>query len=357
MNALDVALRVKGLEVNFYTYAGVVKALDGISFEGHHGEIFGLVGETGCGKSVTVASILRLVEKPGRIIGGEILFEGVDLLKKPEKEMRKIRGSEITIDFQDPMTYLNPVLRIGDQLAETIREHQDLIGEALEIDRIKHQKPTAKKPSKKGLKEVALRRAQKALEMVKMPNPEIVIEQYPHELSGGMRQRVMIAMAISCNPSLLILDEATTFLDVTIQRQILELIKDLKDDLGCTLMIITHDMGIIAEMCDRMAVMYAGTIVECADTKKIFSTPIHPYTIGLLNAIPQPMEEMKELKPLPGSVPGLINPPSGCRFHPRCPDAKEVCSEVKPELRAVEEGHLVACHLKKLRRKENGERE
>ena len=346
MNALDVALRVKGLEVNFYTYAGVVKALDGISFEVHHGEIFGLVGETGCGKSVTVASILRLVEKPGRIIGGEILFEGVDLLKKPEKEMRKIRGSEITIVFQDPMTYLNPVLRIGDQLAETIREHQDLIGEALEIDRIKHQKPTAKKPSKKGLKEVALRRAQKALEMVKMPNPEIVIEQYPHELSGGMRQRVMIAMAISCNPSLLILDEATTFLDVTIQRQILELIKDLKDDLGCTLMIITHDMGIIAEMCDRMAVMYAGTIVECADTKKIFSTPIHPYTIGLLNAIPQPLEEMKELKPLPGSVPGLINPPSGCRFHPRCPDAKEVCSEVKPELRAVEEGHLVACHLK-----------
>jgi len=346
MNALDVALRVKGLEVNFYTYAGVVKALDGISFEVHHGEIFGLVGETGCGKSVTVASILRLVEKPGRIIGGEILFEGVDLLKKPEKEMRKIRGSEITIVFQDPMTYLNPVLRIGDQLAETIREHQDLIGEALEIDRIKHQKPTAKKPSKKGLKEVALRRAQKALEMVKMPNPETVIEQYPHELSGGMRQRVMIAMAISCNPSLLILDEATTFLDVTIQRQILELIKDLKDDLGCTLMIITHDMGIIAEMCDRMAVMYAGTIVECADTKKIFSTPIHPYTIGLLNAIPQPLEEMKELKPLPGSVPGLINPPSGCRFHPRCPDAKEVCSEVKPELRAVEEGHLVACHLK-----------
>jgi len=346
MNALDVALRVKGLEVNFYTYAGVVKALDGISFEVHHGEIFGLVGETGCGKSVTVASILRLVEKPGRIIGGEILFEGVDLLKKPEKEMRKIRGSEITIVFQDPMTYLNPVLRIGDQLAETIREHQDLIGEALEIDRIKHQKPTAKKPSKKGLKEVALRRAQKALEMVKMPNPETVIEQYPHELSGGMRQRVMIAMAISCNPSLLILDEATTFLDVTIQRQILELIKDLKHDLGCTLMIITHDMGIIAEMCDRMAVMYAGTIVECADTKKIFSTPIHPYTIGLLNAIPQPLEEMKELKPLPGSVPGLINPPSGCRFHPRCPDAKEVCSEVKPELRAVEEGHLVACHLK-----------
>ena len=344
-NVLDVAIRVRGLEVNFYTYAGVVKALDGISFDVHHGEIFGLVGETGCGKSVTVASILRLVEKPGRIIGGEILYDGEDLLKKPEKEMRKIRGGEITIVFQDPMTYLNPVLRIGDQLTETIREHQDLTGEALEIDRIKGKKSTAKKPSKKGLKEVALRRAQKALEMVKMPNPETVIDQYPHELSGGMRQRVMIAMAISCNPRLLILDEATTFLDVTIQRQILELIKDLKDDLGCTLMIITHDMGIIAEMCDRMAVMYAGTIVECADTKKIFNTPIHPYTIGLLNAIPQPMEEMKELKPLPGSVPGLINPPSGCRFHPRCPDVKERCSEVKPELRTVEEGHLVACHL------------
>ncbi len=344
-NVLDVAIRVRGLEVNFYTYAGVVKALDGISFDVHHGEIFGLVGETGCGKSVTVASILRLVEKPGRITGGEILFDGEDLLKKPEKEMRKIRGSKITIVFQDPMTYLNPVLRIGDQLTETIREHQDLTGEALEIDRTKRQKSTAKKPSKKRLKEVAIRRAQKALERVKMPDPETVIDQYPHELSGGMRQRVMIAMAISCNPRLLILDEATTFLDVTIQRQILELIKDLKDDLGCTLMIITHDMGIIAEMCDRMAVMYAGTIVECADTKKIFNTPIHPYTKGLLNAIPQPIGEMKELKPLPGTVPGLINPPSGCRFHPRCPDAKDRCSEVKPELRAVEEGHLVACHL------------
>lgn len=345
MNVLDVALRVRGLEVNFYTYAGVVKALDGISFDIYHGEIFGLVGETGCGKSVTVASILRLVDKPGRIISGEILFDGEDLLKKTEKEMRKIRGGEITIVFQDPMTYLNPVLRIGEQLTETIREHQDLTGEALEIDRIKRQKFTAKKPSKKRLEEVALRRAEKALGMVKMPNPETVIDQYPHELSGGMRQRVMIAMAISCNPRLLILDEATTFLDVTIQRQILELIKDLKDDLGCTLMIITHDMGIIAEMCDRMAVMYAGTIVECADTKKIFNTPIHPYTIGLLNAIPQPIGEMKELKPLPGTVPGLINPPSGCRFHPRCPDAKEMCSEVKPELRAVEGRHLVACHL------------
>ena len=339
-NVLDVALRVRELVVNFYTYAGVVKALDGISFEVHHGEIFGLVGETGCGKSVTVASILRLVEKPGRIISGEILYDGEDLLKKSENEMRKIRGSEITIVFQDPMTFLNPVLRIGEQLTETIREHQDLTEEALEIDGI-----TAKRSSKKRLKQVAIGRAKKALERVKMPNPEIVIDQYPHELSGGMRQRVMIAMAISCNPRLLILDEATTFLDVTIQRQILELIKDLKDDLGCTLMIITHDMGIIAEMCDRMAVMYAGTIVECADTKKIFGTPFHPYTRGLLNAIPQPIGEMKELKPLPGTVPGLINPPSGCRFHPRCPDAKERCNEVKPELRAVEGGHLVACHL------------
>jgi len=339
-NVLDVALRVRELVVNFYTYAGVVKALDGISFDVRYGEIFGLVGETGCGKSVTVASILRLVEKPGRIISGEILYDGEDLLKKSENEMRKIRGSEITIVFQDPMTFLNPVLRIGEQLTETIREHQDLTEEALEIDGI-----TAKRSSKKRLKQVAIGRAQKALERVKMPNPEIVIDQYPHELSGGMRQRVMIAMAISCNPRLLILDEATTFLDVTIQRQILELIKDLKDDLGCTLMIITHDMGIIAEMCDRMAVMYAGTIVECADTKKIFGTPFHPYTRGLLNAIPQPMGEMKELKPLPGTVPGLINPPSGCRFHPRCPDAKERCNEVKPELRAVEGGHLVACHL------------
>jgi oligopeptide/dipeptide ABC transporter ATP-binding protein len=329
--------------VNFYTYAGVVQALDGVSFDIYKGEAFGLVGETGCGKSVTAASILQLVDKPGRIIGGEIFFEGEDLLKKSENEMRKIRGGNIAIVFQDPMTYLNPVLKIGDQIVETILEHQDLSGEVSEIERNEYQKTAAKKPSKKTLREVGLRRTERALEMVRMPNPKTVINQYPNELSGGMRQRAMIAMAISCNPSLLILDEATTFLDVTIQRQILELVNDLKVSLGCSLIIITHDMGIIAEMCDRVAVMYAGTIVECADTKEIFSRPIHPYTIGLLNAIPQPTED-KALESIPGSVPGLINPPSGCRFHPRCPESTETCSRVRPELKEVDNGHLVSCH-------------
>lgn len=340
----DALLVVKNLKVNFYTYAGVVKALDGISFEVYKGEAFGLVGETGCGKSVTAASILRLVDKPGRIVGGDIFFEGKNLMQLSENEMRKVRGSEIAIVFQDPMTYLNPVLKIGDQIAETILEHQELTVESQEVKTTESREASANKPSRKMLKEVALSRVEKALKTVRMPNPEIVIDQHPHELSGGMRQRVMIAMAISCNPRLLILDEATTFLDVTIQRQILELVKDLKDSLGCTLMIITHDMGIIAEMCDRVAVMYAGTIVECAKTKDVFSKPIHPYTKGLLNAIPQPKEDLEPLKSIPGSVPGLINPPPGCRFHPRCSESQEICSGLKPELKDVEEGHFVACH-------------
>lgn len=340
----ETLISVKDLNVNFYTYAGVVKALDGVNFEVHRGEAFGLVGETGCGKSVTVASILRLVDQPGKIIGGQIFFDGEDLLEKSENEMRHIRGAEIAIVFQDPNTYLNPVLRIGDQIAETIIEHQDLSEEASVKDGNKNQAPFLRS-SKNKLSEVLLERTTRALEMVKMPNPEIVVNQYPYELSGGMRQRVMIAMAVSCHPRLLILDEATTFLDVTIQRQILELVKDLKVRLRCTLMIITHEMGIIAEMCDRVAVMYAGTVAECAETKRIFSRPLHPYTRGLMNAIPQPAEEVKPLEPIPGSVPNLINPPPGCRFHPRCQECMDICSKMKPELIEVEEDHLVACHL------------
>lgn len=335
-------ISVKDLNVNFFTYAGVVKALDDINFEVRKGEAFGLVGETGCGKSVTVASILRLVDQPGKIMGGQIFFDGKDLLEKSENEMRHIRGGEIAIVFQDPNTYLNPVMKIGDQIVEAIIEHQNLSETGVhEGDRIRK---TFAGSSRK-LDGELLERTIKALEMVRMPNPEVVISQYPHELSGGMRQRVLIAMAVSCNPRLLILDEATTFLDVTIQRQILELVKDLKVRLGCTLMIITHEMGIIAEMCDRVAVMYAGTVAECAETKRVFSRPLHPYTIGLMNAIPQPTEEVKQLEPIPGSVPNLINPPSGCRFHPRCQKCMDVCSKLKPELIEVEEDHLVACHL------------
>ncbi len=332
----DILLSVRDLRVNFYTYEGVVKALDGVTFQIRRGEAFGLVGETGCGKSVTASSILRLVDKPGKIVGGEIIFEGENLLEKSEEEMRKIRGEKIAIVFQDPMTYLNPVLTIGEQIAETIMEHQDLIKEI---------RKSGKKPSKKMLKEFVRRKVIDVLRMVRMPNPEMVIDQYPHELSGGMRQRAMIAMAISCRPKLLILDEATTFLDVTIQRQILELVKDLKEKLGCALMIITHDMGIIAEMCDTVAVMYAGTIVEYAETERIFDNPLHPYTRGLLEAIPLLSKERKTLKHIPGTIPNLINPPSGCRFHPRCPEAMKICRIEKPKLTEIEPSHLIACHL------------
>ncbi len=337
-------LSVRGLSLNFYTYNGVVKALEDVSFDIYPGEAFGLVGETGCGKSVTAASILRLVDEPGRIVGGEVIFKGEDLLKKTEDEMRRIRGSKISIVFQDPMTYLNPVLTIGDQIAEAIKENQDLT-DAAENEDDGSSSPSGGRPSKKALRRAALQKVEEALEKVRMPNPDRIMTQYPHELSGGMRQRAMIAMAISCNPELLILDEATTFLDVTIQRQILQLVKGLKERLGCALTIITHDMGIIAEMCDRVAVMYAGKIVECSGTKRVFENPLHPYTVGLLAAIPRTTRKDDVLKPIPGSVPNLINPPPGCRFHPRCPDATEECGRVRPELLEVEPGHMAACHL------------
>jgi peptide/nickel transport system ATP-binding protein len=337
-------LSVRDLRVSFYTYAGVVRALDGVSFDIHDGEAFGLVGETGCGKSVTAASILRLIDKPGRIDGGEILFKGEDLLKKSEEEMRKIRGSKIAIVFQDPMTYLNPVLKIGDQISEVIMRHQDLKELALKIER-KNDLKKLDKISKRTLKKAALIKVREVLNAVRMPNPEQIINQYPHELSGGMRQRVMIAMAISCNPELLILDEATTFLDVTIQRQILDLVKELQERLGCALMIITHNMGIVAEMCERVAVMYAGSVVECTETKRIFEDPLHPYTKGLLRAIPSIKGAKEPLSSIPGTVPNLINPPPGCRFHPRCPEAMEICGRLKPELSEPHRGHLVACHL------------
>jgi peptide/nickel transport system ATP-binding protein len=337
-------LSVRDLRVSFYTYAGVVRALDGVSFDIHDGEAFGLVGETGCGKSVTAASILRLIDKPGRIDGGEILFKGEDLLKKSEEEMRKIRGSKIAIVFQDPMTYLNPVLKIGDQISEVIMRHQDLKELALKIER-KNDLKKLDKISKRTLKKAALIKVREVLNAVRMPNPEQIINQYPHELSGGMRQRVMIAMAISCNPELLILDEATTFLDVTIQRQILDLVKELQERLGCALMIITHNMGIVAEMCERVAVMYAGSVVECTETKRIFEDPLHPYTKGLLRAIPSIKGAKEPLSSIPGTVPNLINPPPGCRFHPRCPEAMEICGRLKPELSEPHRGHRVACHL------------
>lgn len=312
-------LEVRDLYLNFKTMWGVAKVLNGVSFEIREGEIFGLVGETGCGKSVTALSILRLLP-PNAEISGEILFKGENLLEKSEEEMRKLRGKEISIVFQDPMTSLNPLFKIGEQMLDVIMLHEGMD------------------------KDEALEHAKKLLSAVGLPDPERILNSYPHELSGGMRQRVMIAMALSSNPSLLIADEPTTALDVTIQKQILELILKLRDEYNFSVLLITHDLGVVAEVCDRVGVMYAGNIVEVAPTEELFENPLHPYTKGLLSVVPDPRAK-KPLKPLRGSVPSLLNPPGGCRFHPRCDYAMEVCKRVKPELVELSPGHFVACHL------------
>lgn len=321
----EVLISIKDLKTNFYTYAGVVKALDGINLDIYKGETLGLVGETGCGKSVTALSIIRLIQwPPGKIDGGSIIFNGKDLLKLPEKEMRTIRGNKISMIFQEPMTSLNPVYTIGNQIAEVLMLHQHM--------------------DKKSAND-------KAVEMLKftgIPDPERIAVSHPHELSGGMLQRAMIAMALACNPELLIADEPTTALDVTIQAQILELMKDLKDKTGASILMITHDLGVVADICDRIGVMYAGNIVELGDIKSIFYKPAHPYTSGLISSIPTITQQCSErLETIPGSVPNLINPPAGCRFHPRCNKAMDVCKEEKPGVYEIESGHFVACHLYK----------
>jgi len=365
-------LTVQNLKTYFYTYAGVVKALDGIDFAIGKGETVGLVGETGCGKSVTSLAIMRLIpDPPGRIVEGVVSFKGEDLLKKSEEEMRKIRGSRIAMVFQDPMTFINPVISIGDQIGEAISLHQDLASESLrleiedmeakldrqdkdsteakevrfKIDRFTQMEGSPPKISKRRAKEVVMKRTIDMLKLVRMPYPEKIIRQYPHELSGGMRQRAMIAMALSCNPDLIIADEATTSLDVTIQAQILNLLNDLKKKLGSSILIITHDLGIVAEMCDRVIVMYAGVIVEEAATKELFKNPLHPYTAGLLNAIPRLDEDVAKLEIIPGSVPNLIYPPSGCRFHPRCKFGMIMCKGDRPPMMEVAPGHSVACYV------------
>jgi peptide/nickel transport system ATP-binding protein len=372
----QILLTVQNLKTYFYTYAGIVKALDGIYFEIRKGETVGLVGETGCGKSVTSLAIMRLVpDPPGRIVGGVISFKGEDLLKKSEEEMRKIRGSRIAMVFQDPMTFINPVISIGDQIGEVIELHQDLASESLrleledlklklsgidkdsdearriksQMDRLEQIKDAPPKISRRRAKEVALKRTIDVLNLVRMPYPEKIVKQYPHELSGGMRQRAMIAMALSCNPDLLIADEATTSLDVTIQAQILNLLNDLKKTLGSSILIITHDLGIVAEMCDRVIVMYAGVIVEEASTRELFKNPLHPYTMGLLKAIPKLDEDVSKLEIIPGSVPNLIDPPSGCRFHPRCKFGMIMCKDERPPMIEVNPGHKVACYIYGLR--------
>ncbi|MGQ4911516.1 MAG: ABC transporter ATP-binding protein [Candidatus Thorarchaeota archaeon] len=368
----SLVLDVKGLVTRFYTYEGIVKALDGVTVQLKRGDTLALVGETGCGKSVTAKSIMRLVDSPGRIEDGQILFMDEDgpkdLLKISEDEMRHIRGNKISIVFQDPATYPNPVFKIGDQIAEVILLHQDLSLDVLKnkiedleeairsmdegldyeeaVDRLEHYKSLLDNPPEPTLKEkkqAAKRKAIAMLDLVRMPSAAQVANQYPHELSGGMRQRALIAMSLSCNPSILIADEATTALDVTVQAQVLKLLNDLKSELDASIIIITHDLGVVAETCTTVAVMYAGVVVEYADTEELFSNPVHPYTTGLLQAIPKLTERIDRLKQIEGTVPNLINPPTGCRFHPRCQFATEKCVNERPVREEVKPGHWVEC--------------
>ena len=316
-------LQVEGLRTSFYTRDGVVHAVDGIDFHVDRGEIMGLVGESGCGKSVTSLSIMRLVAKPGRNEGGRILFDGRDLLTLSDEEMRHIRGDRISMIFQQPQSSLNPVWDVGKQIAEVLELHRGM---------------------KKG---PARERALDLLRMVGIPDPKRRLESFPHEMSGGMAQRVMIAMALACEPELLIADEPTTALDVTIQAQILDLMRNLRDETGTAIILITHDLGVVAEMCDRVAVMYAGEIVEQSDVTSLFRRPKHPYTQGLIASIPVVGSVQDELKVIPGSVPNLIDLPSTCRFAPRCLTRIEkdvtLATELHPELRPVAPGHEVRC--------------
>lgn len=313
-------IEVKNLKTHFATEDGIVKSVDGVSFEINEGETLGIVGESGCGKSVTSISIMGLIPQPaGKIVEGEILFKGEDLVKKSVSDLRKIRGNEISMIFQEPMTSLNPVYTVGDQIAEAVILHQKL--------------------SKKD----AMAKAVEMLKRVGIPSPEKRVNDYPHQMSGGMRQRVMIAMALSCNPKLLIADEPTTALDVTIQAQILELMKQLRDEYHTAIMLITHDLGVIAEVADRVAVMYAGKVVEYADVKSIFAAPQHPYTIGLLNSIPKMHGGAKRLEPIVGVVPSPLNLPKGCKFNNRCPFVQDKCLEADPELVEATPGHSVRC--------------
>jgi len=322
MNRENLLLRVRGLGTHFYSRGHTIYALDGVSFEIKKGMTFGLVGETGCGKSVTALSILRLIPSPpGKIVQGEIHFRGRDLLRLTEEEIRSIRGKEISMIFQEPMTSLNPVFRIGEQMMEVIMLHQK-VG-----------------------KRQAYERAVEMLERVHMPEAEKVMRQFPHQLSGGMRQRVMIAMELSCRPYLLIADEPTTALDVTIQAQILRLLKEMKRELDTSILLITHDLGVIAEMCDRVGVMYAGSIVEEASVEEIFEDPKHPYTKGLWGAIPRMEEEKESLSVIPGMVPDLSQPPKGCKFHPRCSFRFDPCDRLVPPLIETSSAHFVACFL------------
>jgi oligopeptide/dipeptide ABC transporter ATP-binding protein len=321
----ETILDVHDLKTYFFTEDGVVKAVDGVDFSVKAGQVLGLVGESGCGKSVTSLSILRLVGVPGKVTGGEIYFEGKDLLKLSEGEMVKMRGDRISMIFQQPQSSLNPVFRVGDQVAEVLMIHKGM----------KHKEAWAK--------------AVDLLTLVGIPDPTRKVEAYPHEMSGGQAQRVMIAMALALSPKLLIADEPTTALDVTIQAQILDLIKGLREKLDTAVILITHDLGVIAEMADQVAVMYAGEIVEYAEATPIFARPLHPYTQGLIGSIPVLGKVVNRLEVIPGLVPNLIDLPVGCRFAPRCLLREKygltICTEHKPDLFEIEKGHTVRCWL------------
>jgi peptide/nickel transport system ATP-binding protein len=312
-------LKIENLKTYFDTWAGIVKAVDGVNLDVREGETLGLVGESGSGKSVTALSILGIVPRPGKIIDGKILFKGENLLEKTESELQKVRGKEIGYIFQDPATSLNPVLSVANQLTEVIMRHQNVT------------------------KRKALEKAIELFKLVEIPDPELKIWNFPHQLSGGMKQRMAVARALSCQPSLLLADEPTTNLDVTIQAQILELMKALKKKLNMAMILITHDMGVVAEVADRITVIYAGRVCETADTRTIFYKPRHPYTVALLTAVPSLALRKEKLAVIPGTIPNLIEPPSGCRFHPRCEYAKAVCAKEIPPLKEIEPGHFVAC--------------
>jgi peptide/nickel transport system ATP-binding protein len=376
-------LETVDLVTSFYTYEGVVKALNKVSLVVDHGSTFGLVGESGCGKSVTVRSIMRIVQEPGRIEGGKVIVylderdrrAAIDLLQQSEAYMESLRGDRISMIFQEPNAALNPTLSIGDQVSESFLFHQkkemctkiyeDLCGPECRVFyplkkiqqavygmasnnpnavslKIMNKVPILKRWQKR-LKKEAKKRAIDIIYKLGIPNPAQVIEQYPHNLSGGMKQRIVIAIALACNPVLLIADEATSNLDVTIQAQILELLRRLKEEVISSIFLITHDLGVVAETCDRVGVMYAGNLCEVADVKELFRNPLHPYTRALLAAVPKFSVE-KELKSIEGNVPNLVNPPSGCRFHPRCPHARGICRETFPEMKEIEKDHLVACY-------------
>lgn len=377
---MENVLNIENLRVRFYTYEGTVKAIEGVNLNLKEGETLGVVGETGCGKSVTALSTLVLVPSPGKIEAGSAVFKTakhgtLDLLNRDEAFLRKIRGKDISIIFQEPSSALNPVYTVDDQISEALLLHRakeltENVLDAIEreiqsgnagfltgINR-KILKKMLENPNsftlkilsripivnryKGRLKREARKEVVKMLREMEIPDPERVAGMYPHELSGGMQQRVVIAMALACNPTLLIADEPTTSLDVTVQAQILNLISTLKSQFGSSIMYITHDLGVVAELCTRVAVMYAGSVVEVADVMEIFKNPLHPYTVALLESIPRPG---KEFKSIVGTVPNLINPPLGCRFHPRCPRAIAICSKEKPKMTESQKEHLVECHL------------